>query len=256
MLPADFPIDMYPIMMIVGIVISFVYMEIYFHKLNIKKGIATFIEIQVTISALFGVLFAILFQNLYDYIESPSSYSWSWGMTFYGGIIGGVGSFFILYFSYFKKKYSSTVLKALEIVAPAGITVAHGIGRIGCLLDGCCYGLPTDSPLGIKFSTTATKVWPTNLFECLFLLIFSVVLLFLALKKNSRLCFPLYMLGYGAWRFGIEYLRGDDRGSFIPGLTPSQFWSVLLFIAGIGLLIYVLKTPDKKLAVEKFPHNS
>ncbi len=253
MLP-EMSFDVYPIIVTIGVIMAFVYVEIYFHKLNMKRGVATFYEIIASGSVAFGALSAVLLQNLYDYIENPSTYTWTWAMTFYGGIMGGVVCFFALY-AIFHKKYPHTI-KAIYIIAPASITVAHGIGRIGCFLDGCCYGLPTDSPLGLVFRTTnGVKVWPTNLWEAIFLLALSVVLLLLALKKNTRLCFPIFMISYGAWRFGIEYLRGDDRGSFIPGISPSQFWSIILFVAGIGLLIYVLSTPQKALDISLLPHN-
>lgn len=238
MLP-DIGIDLYPILLVIGVILSCVILEFYFKKIGMKKGVSTNIELAVTISAIAGIIFAILFQNLYDFIENPKEYHWTFAMTFFGGLIGGGLTFFLQYFLYLKKK-NPPFLKEVVKVAGACIPLAHGIGRIGCFLDGCCYGKETDSILGIKFTTTETKVWPTNLFEAIFLLILSAILLYLLFKKQSDFTMVIYLLSYGIFRFLIEFLRGDHRGSFIPGISPSQFWAILFFLGGVVYLILLL----------------
>ena len=79
----------------------------------------------------------------------------------------------------------------------------------------------------------AIAVHPTQLYEAAFLLALFFVLFFW-LKKDAL---PFYCILYGAWRFGIEFLRADDRGSlFGLPLSPSQVISVALFILGGALL--------------------
>lgn len=59
---------------------------------------------------------------------------------------------------------------------------------------------------------------------------------------------PVYMISYSVWRFFVEFLRGDDRGSsFIPALSPSQLISVLLFLGG-AVLLFLLVRREKKLS--------
>ena len=60
-------------------------------------------------------------------------------------------------------------------------------------------------------------------------------------------------MSYGVWRFLIEFLRNDHRGSFIPGLTPSQFWAIVLFLGGLAYLILILKFKDKYIV--PYPQN-
>ena len=62
----------------------------------------------------------------------------------------------------------------------------------------------------------------------------------------------VYLVGYGVWRFFIEFIRGDieERGKFIPGLTPSQFWSILMVIGGIAFF-FIYKYFDKKIEEKK-----
>lgn len=244
MLP-DIGFDIYPILILIGFLLDFVFLEFYFKKIQMKKGVSTNIEIAVSISGVFAIICSILFQNLYDFIENLNDYHWTWAMTFFGGLFGGVCCFFLQYFLYLKKK-NPPFIKPLMTIAGPCVPFAHGLGRIGCFLDGCCYGKETDSIFGIKFTTTATKVWPTNLFEAIFLLLLAGVLFYFAFKKNSRYAFPIYMISYGIFRFLIEFLRGDHRGSFIPGLSPSQFWSILLFVGGIIYLIYVVYDQKKE----------
>lgn len=234
-------IDSYTLMMVVGIIASFLVYELYFH-LRLKKSFRETLPLDASLllSISLGIIGAYLFQNLYDFIASPSTYSWSWKMTFYGGLIVGTGAFFLLY-RFFVRKYSEGLLKPLLVIAPGAISLGHAFGRVGCFLSGCCYGIQTDSFLGVHFPNVEGNVLPTNLFEAIFLFILAIILIILAFKKESPYCFIIYLLAYGLWRFFIEFFRGDDRGSFIPFLSPSQFWSILLVVGGIILLVYLRK---------------
>lgn len=239
MLP-DIGFDIYPIFIVLGVFSSFVLLELYFRKKKVDKDITTSTELAVIAAAIVAIITSILFQNLYDFIENPKEYQWTWAMTFFGGIIGGVVTFVLEYFFWLRKKYGP-YLGNVAVVAGMAIPLAHAIGRIGCVLDGCCYGKETDSIFGIQFHTTDTKVYPTNLYECLFLFLLAGILIYLAFRHQYRMTLQTYMISYGIFRFFIEYLRGDHRGSFIPGLTPSQFWALLLFLGGLvylGITIY------------------
>lgn len=246
MLPSIGFIDSYALMIVLGVLMCFVYLHIYYGK-N-RKSLITIIELNAIIAIIIGIIFANLFQNIYDFIDHPETFSWSWGLTFYGGLIGGVGGFLGAYYLYFKNKYGA-YLKELLIVAPSMITIAHGFGRIGCFLAGCCYGKETTSWLGVKFPHLHEKVLPTNLYEAIFLIILSVILLLLAIKLHYKYNFSIYMISYGIFRFIIEYFRGDYRGSFIGGISPSQFWSIIILIGGIiyGILIYLINKKDNKI---------
>ena len=105
--------------------------------------------------------------------------------------------------------------------------------------------------MGVKFLTTNTKVIPTNLIESIFLFVLAFILLFVAFKKRTRLVFPLYCICYGLFRFLIEFLRGDYRGSFIPNLSPSQFWALMLFAFGVFYFAYLIIKKKIYLEVRK-----
>ena len=63
----------------------------------------------------------------------------------------------------------------------------------------------------------------------------------------------IYLILYGIFRFLIEFVRGDDRGSFIPGLTPSQFWAIIMIVMGI-LFMFVMPIIIKKYNID-FDYN-
>ena len=235
MLPTIGFLETYTLMMIIGIVAVFVLLEIYYRKINPNKKHMLEVEFCGVIAIAIGIVGAYLVQNLYDFINDPSHYHWNWSLTFYGGLLFGVAAFFAVYFLYTRKRTGGILFSEVFVIGPAGITIAHGFGRIGCFLSGCCYGMKTDAWYGVTFPGMDHKVVPTNLFEAIFLFLLTTVLLVLVIKKKGKYNFPIYLVTYGIWRFFIESVRDDYRGSFVTGLTPSQFWSILLVLAGIGL---------------------
>lgn len=243
---ADFTFDAYPFIIMAGVILALVIIDFYFRKKNLKKGMSTDYEILFTVAAGFGFIFAILFQNLYDFIEKGDKYQWTWAMTFFGGLIGGVVTFLIGQRLFLHKKYKNSMVP-VSIICGGAIPLTHAIGRIACTIDGCCYGkvIEEGSPfywMGIEFATTpGVKVYPTQLWEAIFLLILSTILIVVAFKKDTLITLPIYCIAYGIFRFLIEFVRGDHRGSFIPGLTPSQFWALLLLVGGVIYLAILIK---------------
>lgn len=252
---------LYPLLIVLGLILALFLIQKYFKSLGKEKAMATDFQILIVASTAVGLVFALLFQNLYDYIEDPDNYTFTWGLTFFGGLVGGVISFFSGYFLFLGKKYPKS-FAYLSVIAGGAIPLAHALGRVGCFLAGCCYGKPVEegSPfawMGVKFLTTDTKVYPTNLMEAIFLFVLAFILIYLAFKINTRMTLGIYCVSYGVFRFLIEYLRGDHRGDFIPGITPSQFWAILLIVIGIAYIVYLVVsketrvTPDIKQAEEK-----
>ena len=124
-------------------------------------------------------------------------------------------------------------MKEILKIAPAAICLGHGIGRLGCFLNGCCYGIETDAWFGVMFPGHSHKVVPTQLLEMTFLLLLAVLLFIFAVKNVTNYNFVIYMAGYGAFRFLIEFIRGDERGE-LPGLSPSQYWCIVLVLGAVA----------------------
>lgn len=161
------------------------------------------------------------------------------GFVFYGGLIGGAVGLFI-----YCKQFKLNFLSFADIYAVA-LPLGHSIGRIGCLISGCCYGLPYDGPFSIRYKSTYgltplnTPLFPIQLVESLLLFILFVILFVLYKTKSKQKGYisSLYMILYPILRFVLEFFRGDDaRGAFLI-LTTSQWISVIIFILGILNLI-------------------
>lgn len=238
-------INTYGLCIAIGVLLCLFIFDKFSKYKNLDKKFIDFVEFLAIFAISFGILFASLFQGFYNWIDK-GVFDLS-GMTFIGGLIGGVVSFLAVYF-WKGRKYESSIMDMMNIV-PCCITIAHGFGRIGCFFGGCCYGIETDGPFGVVFPGKVSAVYPTQLFEAIFLLLLCAVLCFLFLKFNYKHTMEIYLITYGIWRFFIEYLRGDDRGSFIPGLSPSQFWSIMMVLLGIAIWIiftwFYKKYPEK-----------
>ena len=232
-------IDSYVLMIIVGVIASFTLVALYFRYKKFTKRDILDLLICSSFAVAFGILFALVFQAIYDL-------KWEWKLTFYGGLFGGVLGFLLVYFFIVKKDSTMRIDEVVKIAPPA-ITLAHALGRIGCFLDGCCYGKTTGTALDMYFPILGKSVLPTQLYESIFLFILTGVLLFLVFKFDFKYTFVVYLGSYSIWRFIIEFFRDDPRGGFITFVSPSQFWSILIWI-GLVPLFFFLK---KKVFVEK-----
>ena len=238
MYPDLFGIDGFSMVVMIGlgVIAAIVTCILFLKHEGVSKNVFLDVAIIGVFSVLVGVIFAILTENIYEAIKASingQSPQWTWGMTFYGGLFGGVGMFLLLYNTYFLKR-NEPIMDKILVIAPGCISLAHAFGRIGCFLSGCCYGIETDEWYGILFPGHDHKVIPTQLFECIFLFILSAILLFFAFKKICRYTFVIYTASYGISRFLIEFIRGDERGQ-LAGLSPSQYWCLILIVITVPL---------------------
>ena len=243
---------LYGIMIAVGILCCFLLLFFYGKKRKIDSKFIDFVFYNAIASIAFGFFSAALFQATYNYIENPEAgFDLGGGITFIGGLIGGVATFLILYFI-FRKKFKGKIIDILSF-APCCITIAHGFGRIGCFFAGCCHGPETDAWYGIYMYATSlgkkATVVPTQLYEAIFLFALCAVCFLLVWKKKFKHNLSVYLIAYGIFRFCLEFVRADDRGQFLGSLTPSQFWSIVMIIAGIAL-IFLLRPAYKKREAE------
>lgn len=243
MLPKIWIFDTYSIMIFIGVLVCFFVFMKYTKKHKISQKFAYDILILSCISIGIGIGFAVGFQVLFDLIKGEVR---GLVMTFYGGLIGGIATFLVGYFLVIRKRYpQNSLIYDIAPIAPACISIAHAFGRVGCFMAGCCYGKETSSWLGIKFPNLVNPVYPTQLFEALFLLILGAILLYLALKKRWIYTLSLYLLSYGLFRFLLEFVRGDNRGGNLLNLSPSQFISIIAVVASIFVFIIFRKIKNK-----------
>ncbi len=158
------------------------------------------------------------------------------GLVYYGGLIGASVAG-IIYLAWKKLP----VWKIADILAPS-IALGSVFGRVGCLLNGCCYGRACDLPWAIHFpldhETHGAGVHPTQLYDALLNLVLYLALAwFFRRKKFDGQILALYLIGYAICRTTVEFFRGDYPADHIhAGLfTSAQLLSVPILLAGIAL---------------------
>lgn len=169
--------------------------------------------------------------------------SFQYGFVFYGGLAAGAAAFW-----YYCRRRKLDFLSAADHFAPA-LPLAHGFGRLGCFLAGCCYGSPAGAALGVTFSDPRCEVprlllgvplHPTQLYEAAgnFLIFIGLHLLGRRKRGPERgLVFAAYLASYSALRFSVEFLRGDDRGGSWLGLSPAQLLSAVFAVSAVFIFI-------------------
>lgn len=248
--PIFLNIHMYGVMIAVGILCAFLTLFYLTKRKGVSAKFTDFIFYNGIASIAVGFGFATLFQATYNYIENPEAgFRLGSGMTFIGGLIGGVVCFLSIYFI-FRKHYTERLLQVISLL-PSSILIAHAFGRIGCFFAGCCYGKETDSFLGVQFPDLPHPVHPTQLYEAAFLFVLFAVSVYLIWKKDFKHNLSLYLIAYGVFRFLIEYVRGDDRGELVGFVSPSQFWSILMVVAGVAIIFVMNRILNKAAQSEK-----
>ena len=177
------------------------------------------------------LLYAVLYFEAFAAAPLEFFAIWHGGLVWYGGFLGGLAAGV-----WYARAKGFDALRAADQLIPF-VALGHALGRIGCFLNGCCYGDPTTAWCGVVFPGQQQAVLPTQLFEALGLLAIYVVLRMLqrslALRARGRLL-GWYLVSYGALRFGLEFLRGDQEPWWM-GLTLQQCISIGIVLAGAWL---------------------
>ncbi len=252
-------LDLYSIFMLVGVIACMVCIRVLSDHRKMRAAWQNLVLFNAVLAVILGYGSAVLFQAFYNYMESGTfEIANDTGATFYGGLIGGTVIFILIYFGaghfLFKDGYHKRHFRTVSDLAAPCIAIAHGFGRLGCLMAGCCYGAKTDSWVGIPMnivgdnSNELVRVIPVQLYEAIFLLALGVFVL-LMFREGKKYEMPIYMGAYAVWRFIAENLRADHRGeTIVDFLTPSQLISVLLLV-GAGVLFVIEWQIDKRKAV-------
>lgn len=225
---------------VIGLVLCFVVGRCYARVKGAQAGWADFVEFNAYFAIAVGGGVSILAQSLFFYLQNPAAgFRLSPSSTYISGLIGGIASFLLGYFVYGRRRFGPRIVEVVPIV-PVCITIAHAFGRLGCFFAGCCYGRDTQSMLGVVFPGLGRPVYPTQLFESAFLFLLFGILAWLVFRRNFYQGMSVYLFAYGVFRFLIEFIRGDDRGVLLGGLSPSQTLS-LVMIAAAGVLWFVME---------------
>lgn len=267
----DFYVGTYGVMIVIGMFIGLALGRHLAKKVGIAPDLIYDMAFFVLLAGFVGARILFILTNLDHFFDAPLSYIFAReGFVFLGGFIGAAA----VAIAFIKIK-QMPMWDVGDIAAPS-LALGHGIGRIGCFLAGCCYGRPVGEGLGflgVSFphvhkesgetflsfawrdhldaglispdAAGSLPVYPTQLFESAANFLIFGTLLFLWRKRAfSGQIFVFYLLFYGAARFLIEFLRGDEgRGLWFGGLLSTSQILSLIAIGAAGALWLYLKPP-------------
>ncbi len=245
----SFRLDWYPVLIALAVAAAVGWLILENGKTRRLKPATLVIAIVIGLAA--GIVFAKLLHviDYFDlYRQNPglilSLEGWAaWGMAL--GIILG-----IWIYSQFGGRFRFAVVA--DMLAP-GLILAQAVGRIGCTINGCCYGLETTSSLAViythpdSFGPLGIPVLPVTVFEIFFNLIVFGVLFSLRRKlKPEGSLFLVYCALYAAWRLGSDFMRPGN--SLIFGLHEAQGIALLVLFISIPLIALKVRRAEKDAA--------
>ncbi len=190
----------------------------------------------VFISGIIGARLLYIFENIAYYLRSPLEIIMlaRGGLSWFGGLILGFLSGII----YLKKKKLS-IYGVLDLMSPF-VALGQAIGRVGCLLNGCCFG--EISKFGLYFPVHNLTLIPTQIYSSLALVFIFIVLRFSQDRphKTGEIFFA-YLILYSAKRFFIEFWRADNP-IILFGLTLFQLMSIAVFLLAVWKFLSIKKS--------------
>ena len=180
----------------------------------------------------------------------------SGGLVFYGGFIGAALAVIL----YTVIRGSQPLWKIADAFAPS-IPLGHALGRLGCLMYGCCFGVTCDLPWAVQFpfgspahgahnaagllpsdAAHSLSVHPSQVYSALlnFALYGGLAWLYRRKRFDGQI-FGIYLMVYSVNRFIVEFFRGDYQTEqmWLGWIKPGQQLSLFLFPVGVGLTVHL-----------------
>lgn len=178
----------------------------------------------------------VLFYQPGHFLQHPEEILaiWQGGMSFHGGFLGVLAAMAL-----FARQHGLRWLAIMDFVAPM-VPIGLGAGRLGNFINGELWGRPTDLPWGVVFpQVDALPRHPSQLYEFALegVLLFIVLWWFARRPRAVGQVSALFLMGYGASRFLVEFAREPDGflGLLSLGMSMGQWLSLPMVLAGIAL---------------------
>lgn len=235
-------ITSYGIMILIGYFAGFIVIAYRIPIYNIDKTEVFVSYILAGFGALIGGKLFYAIQGLQVYFELNKTIGLSFfdyfiksGLVYYGGFIGCI-IFIIIAGAIFKINY----WQLIDTMLPA-LPLGQAIGRIGCFMVGCCYGIPFDRGFDMSaspFIDTHEPLLPIQLIESVCVgILFIFMMIYGNKPRQPGKLLGVYMIGYGFIRFVLEFFRGDLIRGIYGAFSVSQWISIAVFVIGITLFV-------------------
>jgi len=211
-------------------------------RLNIEFDTIVDLGIWVLVGAVAGARIAYILTEYHYFQNYPAEIFriTSGGLAFHGGLAGG----FLAGYWFTRNKKIAT-WKLADAAAPF-IALGYSVVRIGCLLNGCCYGKPSAAPWALRCAAgDATLRHPTQLYS----MVGSFILFLILGKLRNHRKFPgflflLYLGLYSILRFGVEIFR--EGPMVYPWLSLAQAVCLVLGVTAFGLIGWLERRRQKR----------
>lgn len=222
-------------------------------RLGRRRGISSEHVLDLTAVLLVaGVLGArLLYLTLeWDYFRENPTHIWRlWegGLSFQGGLVAA-----LLAGALYCRRRGLSFMTMGDVIAP-GTALGYAIGRVGCFLNGCCYGAPTSLPWACQFhdppvtGPLTPPSHPTQLYAALAsLLIFAVLLMIFRRQRVAGQVLWAFLLLYSVYRFAIEFLRKGATAEVMGALLTGAQWACLATALVAGAALFHLSRQRKE----------
>lgn len=249
-----FEIHSYGLMLAISFVIGIYWAMSRAEKRGVSKNIIMDLSLITVLCAILGSRFfyvithAAEFQghwlNTVNPVQSDGTVGLS-GLSMLGGVVCVILS--IAIFATVKKL---SVIDLFDTIAPS-FALGIGITRIGCFLNGCCYGVPGDAPWCMVFPWNSPAgfayphipIHPTQLYASLYGFLITIILILLDRKPRAKgFIAAVFLMLYGLARFSIDFIRDYEASVqfhlFGRGVTYNQLITFGMFLAGVVLLFW------------------
>jgi len=243
----NFPIHSFGVMMMLAFITGLFIARKRAPKYGLDPAKVSDMLFWVLILSILGARVAYILQEWGYYSAHPSEL-WSFqfaGLTSFGGVIVGILTMVV-----WARKHQWSVRSVLDVIAPAGL-IGHSIGRVGCLLNGCCYGgvCSPSLPWGIHVKDVPVLMHPAQVYDSLMTLAaFGFILWIEKRHQNRGQLFALALTLYSLSRFIYEFWRAGTDAQVNAGLASSTYWGTLPITQAqamaaclivVGLVLYV-----------------
>jgi len=187
-----------------------------------------------------GRLGYMLFYDLSNFVADPIIIfkTWHGGMSFHGGLLGVIISLLL-----FAKKTRKNFFDVTDFVVPLA-PLGFAAGRIGNFINAELWGRVTNVPWAMIYPhVDSLPRHPSELYECFFegIILFVIIWFYSAKPKPRLAASSLFLIGYGVFRFALEFFRQPDQqlGFIAFGwLTMGQLLSVPMIITGMIFICF------------------
>ncbi len=241
----------------IALAISFLVGSLWARRAATRRGI----DPDAILSLVAWILIsAIVGARLHFVLSHPDSYKdpleflriWEGGLTLYGGLIAAIAVSFL-----YLRRQRMRFFPVADAIAPA-LALGEAITRIGCFLNGCCFGAPYGGPLCVHYPSDSYAVQAgilDGVFPSQLLLSACMLAVFLLLWRLDRRTLPagrlfaVYLIAQGVVRYGVDFTRfyePVDQVHFAGSLIRAKSQIVALALAAVGVLMLTIWAPSKR----------